>query len=382
MFGRLFIYQLKMILRTKWIVGWNFLFPIVLATAFFLGFGNMLTDDPDSFSVLQVGYVDESQMDSPGFKSVIEDLAKKTKYHEQILEITYFDSYNQAEEALDEEEIDGFYLETADDVEIYVASNGLASTSLTQVVKEYQNYLITINNVATDHLENIDAATKVIASNIAPITKHDFGSGVSQHMQYFYALIAMTSLFGSWISTAMLSSICANISEVGKRFECAPGHKLMAVVTGILAGTLLQACSNAVVIIYIEYVLGLTFGTSVLNIIWVSAVGSALGIAIGILIGSLVTNHILLSMIPLTVSMVCSFFSGLMFGAMQQIIQYHAPILNKINPASVFTDCLYVVSNYGKTKDYYTDILIMTIMIATCLIISAFSLRRRNYDYL
>lgn len=39
MFGRMFIYKLKELVRNRFLIGWNFLFPLVLATAFYLGFG-------------------------------------------------------------------------------------------------------------------------------------------------------------------------------------------------------------------------------------------------------------------------------------------------------------------------------------------------------
>ena len=57
MFLHVFRYRLLTLLRQKWSVGWNVVFPLVLATAFFLGFGNMIKDDPDAFSSIPVAYV-------------------------------------------------------------------------------------------------------------------------------------------------------------------------------------------------------------------------------------------------------------------------------------------------------------------------------------
>ena len=53
----------------------------------------------------------------------------------------------------------------------------------------------------------------------------------------------------------MLEGMCANLSENGKRFECAPVYKLPSIVAGILAGVVLQAISNAIVVCYVEGVL-------------------------------------------------------------------------------------------------------------------------------
>ncbi len=61
MFGRIYVYKLKEIIRNVYVVGWNVIFPIVLATAFYLGFGNLISDDPDSFKTINVGYVNTNQ---------------------------------------------------------------------------------------------------------------------------------------------------------------------------------------------------------------------------------------------------------------------------------------------------------------------------------
>ncbi|MCR4960251.1 MAG: ABC transporter permease [Lachnospiraceae bacterium] len=380
MFFRIFIYKMKEILRTRWLVGWNFLFPIVLATAFYFGFGSMISDDPDAFSVIDVGYVNEQTAGNDTFKAVLEDLSKETKAHSQILYLHEYESKEAANEALDEEKIEGFYVETNDDTEIYVASNGITSTTLTQIVKEYNNHKITIENITKDHPENLENAIDSLSADMEFLKQYDFGTGTSAYMQYFYALLAMSSFFGSWISTTILQGMCANQSECGKRFECAPGHKLVSVMAGTLAGVTTLTCSNTIVVCYINYILGLSFGAPLWNVIFITALGSALGISVGVLIASAFKNSTLLTVVPLVFSMTTSFLSGLMVGNIKQIVEYHFPILNKINPAAVFTDCLYVLSNYGKTNAYYTDIYIMCAIIIACLGISAILLGRRNYD--
>ena len=115
-------------------------------------------------------------------------------------------------------------------------------------------------------------------------------------------------------------------------------------------------------------------------VIAITSLASALGISVGTLIGSIFKNALALSMVPLAFTMTCSFFSGLMMGGIQQIIQNFCPLLNKINPATVFTDSLYQLACYGKTSAYYEDLGIMVLMIGLCLAISVLILRRRNYD--
>lgn len=379
MFLRIFSYKIKQLIRMRWLVGWNFLFPLVLASAFYLGFGNMIKDDPNRLDTIEVAYVAGDGINS-NFLSVIEGLSKETKDHGKILEVTSFDSLEAASDALNKKDIEGIYYQHDDSIEVIVTENGLISTSLSQIVKSYQNYQASFEKILSEKPEEIDTLIASINSNMSFLKKYDFKSGVSQYMQFFYALLAMSSLFSSWVSTAMMTSLCANLSECGKRFELAPGHKLKAIFAGILAGTLLQTLSNTVVICYVEYCLGLHWGAPIYMVIAITSLASALGISVGTLIGSIFKNELALSMIPLAFTMTCSFFSGLMMGGIQQIIQNFCPILNKINPATVFTDSLYQLACYGKTSAYYQDLGIMVLMIAICLIISVLILRRRNYD--
>ncbi len=379
MFLRIFSYKIKQLIRMRWLVGWNFLFPLVLASAFYLGFGNMIKDDPNRLDTIEVAYVAGDGINS-NFLSVIEELSKETKDHGKILEVTSFDSLEAASDALNKKDIEGIYYQHDDSIEVIVTENGLISTSLSQIVKSYQNYQASFEKILSEKPEEIDTLIASINSNMSFLKKYDFKSGVSQYMQFFYALLAMSSLFSSWVSTAMMTSLCANLSECGKRFELAPGHKLKAIFAGILAGTLLQTLSNTVVICYVEYCLGLHWGAPIYMVIAITSLASALGISVGTLIGSIFKKELALSMVPLAFTMTCSFFSGLMMGGIQQIIQNFCPILNKINPATVFTDSLYQLACYGKTSAYYQDLGIMVLMIAICLIISVLILRRRNYD--
>ena len=377
MFIRMFFYKIKEISRNRTLLGWNLVFALVLSTAFFLGFGNMIKDDPDTFKTIDVGYVNTDEENSP-FSQVLTSLSKKNDGI-QVLEVHKFSDVEDAKSALDGDEVEGIYIEESGKVKTIVPANGLVSTTLNQIVREYENGKVVIENIAKDHPENMMKAISMMEINKSVLKEYDFGTNTSPYLQYYFALIAMSSLFSSWISTRMLEGMCANLSENGKRFECAPVYKLPSIVAGILAGVVLQAISNAIVVFYVEGVLGIEFGIPLLNILAITTLGSALGISLGVLIGSLCKHPNLLVAIPLCFSMTCSFLSGLMWHQIRQLIEYHFPIINRINPAALLTDCLYVRATYGKTEVYYRDIFTMLIIIAACLIISAMFLRRRKY---
>lgn len=379
MFGRIYIYKLKELARNRFLVGWNFLFPIVLATAFYMGFGNMIAEDPDTFKAIDVGYVNTGDVDT-SFTLMLDELSKENDDHEKILNVHEYPSKEEALKDLKGEDgLYGIYVDDNGDVETIVPFNGYKTTTLNQIVREYENKVTLIENIAKDHPDKLESSMEMISGDLKVLKEHEFGNNTSQYLQYFFALIAMASLFSSWISTAMLEGMCANLTERGKRFECSPASKLLSIAAGILAGLTLQAVSNAIVVVYVEYILKINLGAPLLNIIFLTTLGSGLGISAGVLMGSLIRNERLLVVVPLAFTMTCSFCSGLMWHQIRQLIEANFPILNKINPAALLVDCLYTRAAYGKTDIYYQDIYIMSGMIAGCLIISAFLLRRRKY---
>ncbi|MCR5195534.1 MAG: ABC transporter permease [Pseudobutyrivibrio sp.] len=378
MFVRIFLYKIKELTRMRSIVGWNFLFPLVLATAFYVGFGNLIKEDPDTFKTIDVGYVNTNSQDSP-FSELLEELSKETDEHIQVLNVQSFKDEKSASKAMDDKKISGFYLENGDKINTVIKENGLASTTLNQIVRAYENAKFQLEEITTNHPEKIEQAIKLQSKDLNLMKEHNFGNNTSRYLQYFFALIAMSSLFSSWISTSMLNGICANISEGGKRFECAPANKLVAVAAGTLAGMLIQSVSNAIVVIYIQYVLNINIGIPLGETILITTIGSGIGIAAGTLIGSLLPNPKYHVVVPLLFSMTCSFFSGLMWDQIKQLIQYKCPIINKINPAALITDSLFIRATYGRTDTYIQNIIIMLSMIVGCLFISSICLRRRKY---
>ena len=153
MFIRMFFYKIKEISRNRTLLGWNLVFPLVLATAFFLGFGNMIKDDPDAFKTIEVGYVNTDGQTSP-FSIVLSSLSKENDGI-KVLKVHKFSDVGDAKSALDGDEVEGIYIEENGSVETIVPSNGLVSTTLNQIVREYENGKVVIETIAKDHPENV-----------------------------------------------------------------------------------------------------------------------------------------------------------------------------------------------------------------------------------
>ena len=150
MFGRIYVYKLKEMLRNKYVVGWNIFFPLVLATVFYFGFGNLISDDPDNFKTIDVGYVN-ANLEETNFGMLLEEMSKTSDDRTKIVEVHEYSSKDEATDAMNSEEISGFYVEDGDDISTYVRTNGYKATTLNEIVREYENKYSVIEKVAANH---------------------------------------------------------------------------------------------------------------------------------------------------------------------------------------------------------------------------------------
>ena len=377
MFWHIFVYRLKELLRDPWHIAWNLLFPIALATAFFLGFGNMIKEDPEVFVSIKTGYI---AMEDKEFEKVLQALSRKGE--DQVLSLQQYETEKEAEKALRAGKIEGYYLQKGGEIVVVVGKNGISATTLNQIVKEYKNQKTVMLQIAKEHPEKVAEIAERMNHRPEFLQQHVFNQYTSPYMNYFYSLIAMAALYGSWLSSTMLAGISANMTERGKRFESAPVKKMTSLLAGILSTMLLQTVFIGILVLYIEFVLKISFGVPLWQVLIVTSVGGVMGIMMGVFIGALVKRPSLQMVISLSVSMVASFLSGLMWGQIRQILEVNAPVVNRLNPAAMLTSCLYNLCNYGMTKDFYRDLYSMLVLIVAMLVISAAVLRRRNYDSL
>lgn len=388
MFFHIFCYQLKNLFRKKYIIGWNLLFPLVLATAFYIGFGHMVSEDPNSFQTIAAGYAEVRSVPGPleeGTGSGNAEIFLKvlgqiqTEDGENMIGLTRYDSEKEAREALLDGQIEGYYLNEGGDLSLHIREEGVNSTILSQILKQYRSACTMEKRIAENHPSRLLQTIAGLSVNREYLEEYTPGRQISPYLQFFFALLAMSSMYASWIATAMMESMCANLSECGKRFESSGAGKFPSILAGALAGTIFQTVSNAITVLYIEYVLRISFQAPFPEIMMIMGLGSAVGIGFGILFGTLFQREALRVAIPLAFSMVSSFLSGLMVGQMKQLVENAVPVLNRINPAAVFTDSLYVLASYGKNRQYWLDVLSMAGMVIVPLSISAVILRRRQY---
>ena len=113
----------------------------------------------------------------------------------------------------------------------------------------------------------------------------------------------------------------------------------------------------------------------------ISFFGSLIGVSMGIFIGSLgkIREGVKIGII-LGFSMVSSFLAGLMNNTMKDLVEKNAPIINRINPASLISDAFYCINVYDDMARYYRNLITLAVMSIVLAAASFLIIRRERYD--
>ena len=207
------------------------------------------------------------------------------------------------------------------------------------------------------------------------------GQTINGSAQFFYALIAMTCLYGCFIGFGSAITLQANLTALAARLCVTPTHKLKLILSEQIASFLLGYFDVIVLLIYLRYILKLDFQGKIGSMLLISFFGSLIGVSIGIFVGSLgkMKEGGKIGII-LGFSMVCSFLSGLMNNTMKDLVEKNMPVINRINPAALISDAFYCINVYDDMSRYYRNLFTLAVMSIILVTASFLLIRRESYD--
>lgn len=368
-----FAFQLLIGLREKYVILWMILFPLILATFFHVAFQNLYQEDV-LFQQIPVAVVESQENET--FRTI---LAQLETGESPLLDVTYT-TETAAETLLEEETICGIFT-VSDVISLEIRENGVEESILQQFANQYIQSETLISTMAAEHPEQlpslVQSLSKEVSHNkIIPIASNN----VNPMTQYFYNLITMVCLYGAMMGCTIAIGNQANLSQIGARMECTPTPKSARILGTFLAVAVVETFCIAVSVTYIHFILQVDLGPR-LPLVYLSAfLGGLMGISLGFMIGAIgkfsegYKTTFILSFI-----MICCFFSGLMmFNIKAKLIQ-HCPILNKINPAAIISDCLYCLQVYDDYARYFSLLLRMLLFTVVFLSMGIFLIRRKKY---
>ena len=178
-----------------------------------------------------------------------------------------------------------------------------------------------------------------------------------------------------------INQTLANMSNKGKRIAVSPTKKWTIILSSLLSSYIAQLIGLTILFVYTILVLKVDYGENTSLIILLALVGSFAGLTLGTFIGTIFKmNENTKTGILIAITMFWCYLSGMMGITMKYIVDKNAPIINKINPASMITDGFYSLYYYDTLNRYWTNIVSLIIFAFILIAISFFSLRRQKYD--
>ena len=352
---------------------WPLIFPILLGTMFYFAFGNI--DDAD-FETVQVGIVKEDGADTL-FLMFLDQIDNNGNHLIAAQEL----SESAALTKLENEEISGIY-QVRSSPSHTVASNGIPQSILQSILSGYETGKSTIRNIVRTHPSGLWDGIQQMLNQQETLTEVSLGGQtINGSAQFFYALIAMTCLYGCFIGFGSAITLQANLTALAARRCVTPTHKLKLILSEQIASFLLGYFDVIVLLIYLRYILKLDFQGKIGPMLLISFFGSLIGVSIGIFVGSLgkMKEGGKIGII-LGFSMVCSFLSGLMNNTMKDLIEKNMPVINRINPAALISDAFYCINVYDDMSRYYRNLFTLAVMSITLVTASFLLIRRESYD--
>ena len=377
MFWHLFINKFKIIIRTKSMIFWTLIFPIVLGTFFNLAFAN-LTEET-KFKVIDIAVVSNEKFDNENqFKTLLEEISKEAD--NQVFNIKYLKTEDEAKKELDNNNIVGYYI-IEDKINIVIKKNGIEQTVMKYIVDNYYSTYSVIENIYAFNPASLSNELILEINKDNGYFKDVSNENVDFTVQYFYTLIGMVCMYGGFFGMYSIKETEANLSKRAARTSISPVHKLKALFAGLLVSLIIQYAEILILLGYLIFILGIDFGNQVIWILLLTFIGAIAGNTFGIMIG--VTNRKsdgAKTAILLSVTMTCSFLAGMMIAGMKHLIARHVPILGKINPVTMITDALYSLYYYNVLDRYFYNIISLLIFIVVMIGISYVFIRRKKYD--
>lgn len=357
-------------------VFWTLLFPIVLSTLFFMAFSNLNQDA--KFKPVSIAIVNnEAYQKNDSFKNMMDQLSKGD---DKTFSVQYV-TKEKADTLLKNSKIDAF-IELTPKITLSVKSSGFGQSITRVCLDQYNQFTTAIEQIIkqnpavmqTDFANHISDDQSYIKD--VPISK----SSPDNTLTYYFALIAMASLYGAFWGLKEVTDIQADMSAQAARVNVTPIHKLKIFLINSLAAWVINIVELLLLLCYMQFVLKINLGQQFGYILLICVVSSFTGISMGAFIAALVKkNEGLKIAVLIGGTMVCSFLAGLMYSNMKYIVATNAPILSYLNPANLVADSFYALYYYDTLTRFYTNIGILAVFAAVFCTVTYFILRRQKY---
>jgi len=375
MFIHIFRYRLLTLLRDRTLIFWTMIFPVILATLFNLTLRNI--GENEKFNIIDIAIVDDAgYQENTQFQQTIKELSEG---EEAMFNLILIDEDTSKDKLLTGD-IAGYIL-VDDTMKVVINQSGINQSIIKIFLDQYSQTSSAITNII---MENPSAMSDVLSE---VDSREVFSKEVSvsdakpdSSLTYFYSLIAMACLYGSFFGLREVTDIQANLSNQGARLNMAPVHKLKSFLYRSMASLSIQFVEMLILMAYLRFGLGIDFGSKIGLVILTVFVGSIVGIAMGAFIGAIVKGNENSKVgICIGATMTGSFLAGMMVGDIKYLVDKNLPIVSLLNPVNVLSDSFYALYYYDNYDRYILNIMILIGFSVVFCFITYLILRRKKY---
>lgn len=380
MFSHIYITRIKCLVRDKETLFWTIGFSLILATLFSLTLSNISSSE--LFKKIPIAVVDNNEyQNNSTFRSALESASSSdtSKSTSTLFEVTLA-ARETADELLKNNKIKG-YIILENGVQLVVKESGIHQSVIKSFIDDFTQRSAAVHTIYAKEPAAVQKAIAEASSNIT-YTKEASSSKAAPDtmLSFYYALIAMTCLYGSFWGMKEVVAVQANLSAQGARINMVPVHKLKIFGYSLCAAITIQLASILILILYMSLALKIDFGNQLGYIILACIAGCISGVMFGAVIGALnklSEGHKIAILI--SVSMAMSFCSGLMVAEIKYIIYTTFPIIAYINPGNLIADSFYSLYYYSSHTRFFTNIGLLFAFSALFYLLTYFILRRQRY---
>lgn len=371
MFIHNFTYCLKTIFRGKVTLFWTLIFPIILGSCMYLAFGK-ISETEEMFKDVKVAVVESEANEY--FDTFLEAVSGKENH---LFDVEKMDE-NTAKEQLDSELVVAIVY--SKDCSMLAKNNNYKTAVVESVLKQYKQNEAIYKDIIAENPQNAYEllGEMTVRENFIKETKTSNGNQ-NVYNAYFFAIFAMSCLFASFSSVYTTSNMQGNVSTLGMRRNIVPTSKMVTVISEFAALLLIHFVVELIALAYFTMI-GIDFGNKYPAIVITLLVGCMIGIAIGMIIGCITKVSVDGKIgIAVSIGMVMSVMADLCVPGIKYTLQRNAPIVNKINPAALISDCFYALNAYDDYARFTENIIILVCESVLLIIICCLMLRRNKY---
>lgn len=360
-----YFYRLKRLLRMKQLFFWSIIFPLLLGTVFKVAFSDATNKDWGFATIPVAVTTEEGGTQDAAFISFLKEMKNGDVAFFAVEEC----DRETAEAMLSGGDVSAVIV-TGEETKVILRENGLNSTVVKTVVDGYlQSKDMFVEAAMTGKLTEVIGA---FSEEIETLGVKEFeGTSKDPFVQYFQALIAMASLYGAMYGLMNTNELNIKFANVSARRLAAPMRAIPTVLCDVAAAFTIQYIQFLINIAYFILILKVDFGSINGWLFLGGVLYSLLGVLNGYFIGTVVQKSDgLQNAIMMGCTMFSCFLAGLMVGNIRISIELTAPIVNRVNQATLIADSMQALCIMGDMEKYARCLLGILIW-CVCLVVGS-----------